>query len=423
MPGIEKFVYKEGSLTCEGVDISSLADDFGTPLYVYSLGGIVETFEAYQSAFSKFDPVIAYAVKANPNLSIMRELAARGSGADIVSGGELDRAVRAGVPPEKIVFAGVGKGREEMVAGLEREILMFNVESIAELKIMEEVAGSLDKQARIAIRVNPDVDPRTHAYISTGKKESKFGLDIKTALQAYQIAVESPHLDPIGLHCHIGSQITQTQPFLQAAEKVSRLVTEVRTLGVDLKWIDFGGGLGIRYSDETPPTPQDLATAVGSFLETTGCRVILEPGRSMVGESGVLITRVHYVKKTPIHNYVIVDAAMNDLARPALYGAYHEVSHVKEVSRPETKCEIVGPICETGDFLAKGRILPLPEADDLLSLGSAGAYGMAMASNYNIRPRAAEVLVHKGNSRLVTRRETYEDLLRTQLEVEDSEWR
>lgn len=412
------FPEKGGELHCEGVPLSELAREHGTPLFVYSLNSVLGVLTAYETAFKAYDPVVAFAIKANFNLAIIKEVARSGGGADIVSGGELHRALAAGIPPDRIVFAGVGKSADEMETALEKKILMFNVESIPELKILNDVAARVGKKAPVAVRVNPDVDPRTHAYISTGKKESKFGLDIKAAIETYKLAKELPHIDPIGIHCHIGSQITKLEPFVQAAEKVVRVIKEIRSLGIDLRILDFGGGLGITYNAEAPPTPDDLAKAIAPFLDAAGCRLVLEPGRSLVGSAGVLVTRVHFVKETPIHRYVVVDAAMNDLMRPALYDAYHPVWHVKKPEgRPETTCEIVGPVCETGDFIAKGRVMPLPAAGDLLAIGSAGAYGMAMSSNYNLRPRAAEVLVAGSKARLVRRRETYEDMLKSELEI------
>lgn len=395
-----------------------LAATYGTPLYVYDLESIRTMLLAYEEAFKAYDPIVAYAVKANPNLSILKEVAKLGGGADIVSGGELDRALRAGIPPDRIVFAGVGKSAEEMAEALAANIFIFNVESIPELELLNATAKREGKTARIAVRVNPDVDPRTHAYISTGKKESKFGLDIKAAMETYKRAQKLEAIEPIGIHCHIGSQITKIEPFVKAAEKIVRVIRDIRELGIDLRVLDLGGGLGITYNEEKPPEPAEMAKAIAPFLDAAGCRLILEPGRSLVGESGTLLTRVMYVKETPIHRYVIVDAAMNDLMRPALYDAYHPIRHVGSTEgRPETTCEIVGPICETGDFIAKGRVMPLPKAGDLLAVGSAGAYGMAMASNYNVRPRAAEVLTDGETHRLIRRRETREDMLRAEVEV------
>jgi diaminopimelate decarboxylase len=414
---IASFPTRDGVLHCEDVPLETLAAKYGTPLYVYSCSGIKGMLAAYQAAFAKWDPVVAYAVKANPGLGIIAVIAAAGGGADIVSGGELHRALKAGVSPSRIVFAGVGKSAAEMEEALSAGILLFNVESIAELELLDAVAGRMGRVAPIAIRVNPDVDPRTHAYITTGKKESKFGLDIGAAIEAYKLAFTLPHIKPIGIHSHIGSQITKVQPFTQAIEKLSRVIKDVRALGIALELIDIGGGLGIDYQGEKPPTPAEVAAAVGPFLDAVGCRVIIEPGRSIVGAAGVLVTRVHYVKETPIRRYVIVDAAMNDLLRPALYDAYHPITPARRIEgRAETTCEIVGPVCETGDFFAKGRVLPLPAAGDLLAIGCAGAYGMAMASNYNLRPRAAEVLVDGTTAKLIRRRETHLDMMRCEME-------
>jgi len=416
------FTEKEGIVHCEDVSLELLAKRYGTPLFVYSLNSIKNMVTAYQEAFRKFSPIVAYAIKANPNLSILREAGLLGAGADIVSGGELHRAIDAGIPTNKIVFAGVGKSHAEIEAALAAEILIFNVESIPELKLLDSVAGEMNLTAHFAIRVNPDVDPRTHAYISTGKKESKFGLDIKTAIEAYRLSLKMKNVEALGIHCHIGSQITKTNPFVQAIEKVVRVIREVRELGASINYLDIGGGLGIDYDGTVPPTPSELANVISPFIEESGCKLIIEPGRSIVGNSGVLLTRVHYIKETPIHRYVIVDAAMNDLIRPAFYDAFHSIEHIDtRQARTETVCEIVGPICETGDFLAKGRKMPLPASGDILMIRSAGAYGMAMSSNYNQRTRAAEILVDKNKFKLVRRRETYADLSRTEKEIED-EW-
>ncbi len=419
---LNPFTDHNGDLYCEGVPVARLARKYGTPLFVYSLNAVRDMVLAYQEAFRAHDPLVAFAIKANPNLAILEEVGRIGGGADIVSGGELNRALRAGIPAERVVFAGVGKSEAEMEEALRAGILLFNVESIPELQLLDAVAGRLGRVAPFAVRVNPDVDPRTHAYISTGKKESKFGLDIKAALEAYRASLAMKNVSAVGIHCHIGSQITQIKPFVQAVEKVMRVAKEVRDLGTSIRFMDIGGGLGIDYTGDVPPAPAELGKAVGPFLEASGCRVILEPGRSVVGTAGALVTRVHYVKETPIHRYVIVDAAMNDLIRPAFYDAHHPIRHAERVEgRTETVCEIVGPVCETGDFLAKGRTLPLPARGDVLAVLAAGAYGMAMSSNYNLRPRAAEVLVDGERARLVRRRETYSDMLRTEMECED-EW-
>jgi len=414
---------KKGVLHCEDVSLEKLAFEYGTPLFVYSLASLRQACRAYVNSFKAFSPVVAYSVKANPSLAILQSLAAEGAGADIVSGGELFKAMKAGIPADRIVYAGVGKSAAEMAAALEAGVLLFNVESLAELELLNQTAAQLGKRAPVAVRVNPDVDPRTHSYITTGKKESKFGLDIKAAVEAYQRMRQMPHIEPAGVHCHIGSQITTLPPFLQAAEKVARLVGELKGLGIPLKWFDLGGGLGITYNDETPPAIGEMAAAVAPFIAETGCRLIVEPGRSIVGPAGTLLASVLYIKETPIHRYVITDTAMNDLVRPSLYDAYHPIELVRlESGREEQICEIVGPICETGDFLAKGRPLASPKSGDILAIGGAGAYGYAMSSNYNQRPRAAEVLVDGARHRLIRRRETYDDLMRTEREAQD-DWK
>lgn len=401
-----------------GVDLAGLAAEHGTPLYLYDGGAIRARLRAYREAFRRWDAIVAYAVKANGNLGILRLVAEEGGGADIVSGGELFRARRAGIPGDRIVFSGVGKTEVEITQALEEGVLLLNVESLPELSAVERVAARLGVRARIGIRVNPDVDPRTHAYVATGHKESKFGLDPDAAREAYRRAAASPHLEPAGLHIHIGSQIVEAGPFVAALERAVDLLQEVRAGGAPVRFLDIGGGLGVRYRDESPPSPADLAAALGAHLDRAGCRVILEPGRSVVAEAGILLTRVLYVKESLARTYVIVDAAMNDLVRPALYDAHHPVVPVGGAGGPEIECDIVGPVCETGDFLARGRRIPRPGAGDLLAVLCAGAYGSSMASNYNARGRPAEVLVDGGAARLVRRRETAADLVAPEIGLE-----
>ena len=406
------FEYNEGQLFCEAVPLSKIAYDVGTPCYVYSHATFQRHFEVMDEAFSTFPHLVCFAVKANSNIAILRILAREGSGMDVVSGGELFRAVRAGADPKKIVFAGVGKTAEEMEYALGLGILMFNVESDQELETLQEVACKLGTKAPVALRVNPDVDPKTHPYISTGLRKSKFGIAIKDAVREYETASGLSCIQVIGVHCHIGSQITQVTPFVDALSKVLDLVDELNGLGMEISYVDMGGGLGIQYKDETPPPPKELAEAIESLLSDKGITLILEPGRVIAGNAGILLTKVLYIKKGEEKNFVVVDAAMNDLARPSLYGSYHAIWPVEEKPSRGMVADVVGPICESGDFLAQDRELPVLDRGDLLAVMSAGAYGFAMSSNYNSRPRVAEVMVKGDEYWVVRERETYEDLVR-----------
>ncbi|MBI4716165.1 MAG: diaminopimelate decarboxylase [Nitrospirae bacterium] len=405
------FQTSNGEMTCEQVPVRKIAEAVGTPFYLYSEKTLRRHFKAVDTAFNGVPHRICYAVKANPNLSILRIFAQEGGGADVVSGGELFTALKAGISPEKIVFAGVGKMEDELAYALESGILMFNVESLQELETLDRIAGRLGKKAPVALRVNPDVDPLTHPYIATGLKKSKFGMEPGKALEAYQRAAALPNLEVVGIHKHIGSQITTVRPFVEALEKLLLLVRTLRESGIRIRHIEIGGGLGIPYAGETPPHPRELGEAIVPMVADLGCNLILEPGRVLVGNAGILITRVLGVKTTPVKNFVIVDAGMNDLLRPSLYDAYHEILPVKEKTAGAIEADVVGPICESGDFLAKDRKLPEPAPGDLLAVMSAGAYGFAMASNYNSRPRAAEVLVSGDNFFVIRRRERYEDLI------------
>ena len=407
------FQYRQGELCCEQVPLRRLAEEFGTPLYVYSRNHIVGQFTALDRAFRAVDHTICYAVKANSNLAILRALAKAGAGFDIVSAGELYRVLQAGGAPGRCVFSGVGKTREEIEYALKCGVAIFNVESEAELQQLAAVGQRLRRRAPIALRVNPHVDPETHHYISTGKEESKFGISIERALGVYQAASRLAGVEIRGVQMHIGSQITKTQPYRLAIRKLLRLTEQVRQLApTTLQSIDIGGGLGICYRQETPPTAQQFAAVVLPLVKKCGLRLLVEPGRFIVGNGGVLVSRVVYVKETPVKTFVITDAAMNDLIRPALYGSYHDIVPVRAARGSKKKVDIVGPVCESGDFFAEGRILPALGAGDLLAVRSAGAYGMAMASNYNSRPRAAEVLVTGRRSVCVRRRETLADLIR-----------
>jgi diaminopimelate decarboxylase len=410
---MDHFTYRHGELACEGVRLRALADRIGTPTYVYSKAALLAAFTAYDRAFAEVPHVVCYSVKANSNLGVLATLAQAGAGADIVSGGELFRAVRAGVPAKKIIFSGVGKTREELRDALKADILLFNVESLAELRVLDEVARETGVRAPIALRVNPDVDPQTHPYIATGLKISKFGIPIAQAESAYAEAARLPGVQVVGAQMHIGSQLTKASPFADATARLAALVRTLRERGLDIRFMDVGGGLGIRYRDETPPAHAELARVVVAPLRELGVTVLLEPGRSIVGNAGALLTRVLYRKETPDKRFVVVDAAMNDLIRPSFYDAFHEIRPVSEARRsaPVERVDVVGPICESGDFLAKDRDLTRPEEGDLLAVMSAGAYGFAMASNYNSRPRAAEVLVDGERYTIVRRRETYEDLV------------
>jgi len=410
---MDHFTYRNFDLCCEQVSLRSLAADIGTPAYVYSKAALLESYRAYDDAFAEVPHVVCYSIKANANLGVLATLARAGAGADIVSGGELFRALRAGFPPSKIIFSGVGKTRDEMRDALEAEILMFNVESLSELRTLDEVARELGVRAPVALRVNPDVDPQTHPYIATGLKTSKFGIPFAQALEAYEEAASLKGVEVVGADMHIGSQLTKAAPFADAVARLASLVKALRERAIAIRTVDVGGGLGIRHREETPPTHREYAMALLPALRELGVTVLLEPGRSIVGNAGVLLTRVLYRKDTGNKKFVVIDAAMNDLIRPPLYDSYHEVRPVSEarLGGPTEKVDVVGPICESGDFLAKDRELARAEEGDLLAVMSAGAYGFAMASNYNTRPRAAEVLVDGNRYTIVRRRETYEDLV------------
>lgn len=407
------FQYKGDELFCEEVPVQHIVGQVGTPCYIYSHRTIHRHFHAFDDAFKEIPHIVAYAMKANSNIGVLRLLAKEGSGADIVSGGELFRALKAGIPSNKMVFAGVGKSSEEIQYALESDILMFNVESASELLQINKVAGTIDVRARVALRINPDIDPQTHPYISTGLKKSKFGIAAEQALKEFESAKQLPHIDVVGVHCHIGSQLTQVTPFVDAIKKVLSLIQTLQSQGVKIRYMNIGGGLGITYSDETPPHPRDLAAAISPLLQTTSCQIIMEPGRSIVGNAGILVTKVLYNKEGANKQFVIVDAAMNDLLRPSLYDAHHDIQPViKNESAPVSTIDVVGPICESGDFLAKDRKLPQPQPGDLLAVMSAGAYGYTMASNYNSRPKTPEVLIKDDQMMVIRERETYEDLIR-----------
>ncbi|MBW8370437.1 MAG: diaminopimelate decarboxylase [Thiobacillus sp.] len=400
----------DGRLHLEDVALDTLAERFGTPLYVYSRQALESAYQAYADAFAETPHLICYAVKANSSLAILNLFARLGAGFDIVSGGELARVLAAGGDPGKVVFSGVGKTADEMRAALDAGILCFNVESASELHRLNRVAGELGKVAPVSFRVNPDVDPKTHPYISTGLKENKFGVPIAEAPALYRLAASLPNLAVTGIDCHIGSQLTELSPLADAADRVLTLVDALAADGITLHHIDLGGGVGIRYRDETPPDLAAYGRALAARFAGRREKLLLEPGRSLVGNAGLLLTRVEYLKPGEDKNFAIVDAAMNDLMRPALYEAYHEIVAVNERNVPSQRYDIVGPICETGDFLGFARDLSIEEGD-LLALLSAGAYGMSMASNYNSRPRAAEVMIDKNEIHLIREREKQTGLM------------
>jgi len=409
---MDHFVYRNGQLCVEGVSLQDVARQVGTPCYVYSRAAIEQQWRAYDQSLSSREHTVCYAVKANSNIGLLNVLARLGAGFDIVSGGELFRVLQAGGDRRKVVFSGVGKTEAEMRYALSEDIACFNVESVPELERLNRIAAELGKRARIALRVNPDVDAKTHPYISTGLKENKFGIDINNALEVYERAAQLQSIEIVGVACHIGSQLTSLSPFLDALDRVLALVAQLATRGIALKHLDLGGGLGIRYRHEEPPVPSDYAKAVLSKLAGLDVSLHIEPGRSIVGNAGVLLTQVEYLKDTPGKNFAVVDAAMNDLLRPALYGAWQEIVPVNAQSgEAERVYDVVGPVCETGDFLGKDRSLRL-SAGDLLAVMSAGAYGFSMSSNYNTRPRAAEVMVDGDAFHVIRRRESWDDLVR-----------
>ena len=398
------------SLHCENISYTELAERFGTPLYVYSQAELDSAFARYQTAFAALDPLICYAVKANGNLSVIRRFAELGSGFDIVSGGELARVLAAGGRADKTIFSGVGKSAAEIEFALKSGIKCFNVESLPELDRINEIAGRLKTTAPVSLRINPDVDAQTHPYISTGLKANKFGIAMEDAERAYLHAASLPHLNIIGIDCHIGSQLIKLEPLVEACERLLPLIDKLAAHGIGLQHIDLGGGVGIVYQNEETPDLAAYAAAVQKLLDGRSLKLILEPGRSLVGNAGALLTRVEFVKQNGDKNFVVVDAAMNDLMRPALYQAYHHIENAEPSPVAPFAADIVGPICETGDFLAKDRMISA-QAGDLLVVRSAGAYASSMAGNYNTRPRAAEVLVNGNEAKIVRHRETLEEML------------
>ena len=411
------FEYRDGELFAERVPVRRIAREVGTPAYIYSLATLRRHYRVFDQAFARAPHLVCFSVKSNSNLAVLRTFAREGSGFDIVSGGELFRALKAGADPKKIVFSGVGKKKEEIEYALNAAILMFNVESEQELIFLNDVSRGLGKRAPISLRVNPDVDPKTHPYNSTGMKKSKFGIDIKRSAELYKKALSLGNLEIIGVDCHIGSQLTSVAPFVDALSRIREyldrvLVGYLRKEGANIRYLDLGGGLGIRYKDEEPPHPEEYAAALIHGLEGLDVTLILEPGRVMVGNAGILVTEVLYLKETDEKKFVVVDGGMNDLIRPALYGSYQAIQPVVERKSETIVADVVGPICESGDFFAKDREVPRPQPGDLLAIMSAGAYGFTMASNYNAHPKPPEVLVDGDNFYVVRARESFDDLIK-----------
>jgi diaminopimelate decarboxylase len=406
------FKYQGDELYCEDVPIQTIAREVGTPCYIYSYATLHRHFAVFDEAFQAIPHFTCYSVKANSNLAILGLFASLGGGADIVSGGELFRARQAGIPANRIIYSGVGKTQEEIDYALRENILMFNIESDQELEAIHLRAAALNTKARIALRVNPDVDPKTHPYISTGLKKNKFGIDSDQAIKAYERAKSLKHIEVVGIDCHIGSQLTEVAPFVEALKRLKTLIGRLEEIGIQVQYLDLGGGLGIPYHEETPPLPKEYAQAVAEELSGLSCTLILEPGRVLVGNAGVLLTRVLYTKQTPAKEFVIVDAGMNDLVRPSLYGSYHNIQPVNKKQGEFRMVDVVGPICESSDFIARDRSLPAMQAGELLAVMSAGAYGFSMSSNYNSRTRAAEVLVKDDQFYVTRKRESWEDLMR-----------
>jgi len=406
---MDYFNFRDGNLYAEEIAVAELAEQFGTPCYIYSKATLERHWDAFDKGLRNHPHLICYAVKANSNLAVLNVFARLGSGFDIVSVGELERVLKAGGHPGKIVFSGVGKRHDEIHRALEAGIRCFNVEVFDELDRINHIASRLGSKAPVSIRVNPDVDPETHPYISTGLKENKFGIDMQVAADVYQHASQLDWLDVIGMDCHIGSQLTAIEPFVAALDRLLALLDRLEQKNIKLSHLDLGGGLGIRYADEQPPTPDQHAQAILSRLAGTDYEILLEPGRAIAGNAGILVTRVEYLKQTSEHHFAIVDAAMNDLLRPSLYSAWHDITAVQQKQHTTQIYDIVGPVCETGDFLGKQRTLAITE-QDLLAVRSAGDYGFTMSSNYNSRPRPAEIMVNGDQAYLIRERETLASL-------------
>ena len=405
------FQYRDQALFCEEIPVEQIAREVGTPFYLYSHRTLRHHFRVFDSAFEEIPHIVCFSAKSNPNTSILHLFAREGGGIDIVSGGELYRALKAGVDPGKVVYSGVGKRDDEIDYALKTGILMFNVESVQELESINRRAEMMGVRAGVGLRVNPDVDPQTHPHISTGLKENKFGIDIEAAITAYRNADALKHLDIKGVSCHIGSQVTKVSPFIDALKRLKELIRQLRSEGISVRYLDLGGGLGITYDRETPPQPSEYARAIIDASRDLDCTFIFEPGRVIVGNAGILVTRVLYTKENEGKRFLIVDAGMNDLVRPSLYGSYHQILPVIQRNREETVADVVDPICESGDFLDKERRKPALDRGETLEVMSAGAYGFAMSSNYNSRPRVPEILVRDDCWDVIRQRESYEDLI------------
>ncbi len=415
---MHEFKYKRNYLYCEDIRIRDLANRFGTPLYIYSYHTLINHFIKLKSAFRGIEPLICYSVKANSNLAILRALVDKGAGLDIVSGGELFRAIKIGCPAEKIVYASVGKTDKEIEEAIRRRILFFNVESLPELENINRIAARLNKIANVAIRINPDVEPKTHKFITTGRITNKFGIDFYNAYKIFLIRNKFSSLNICGLHIHIGSQITESTPYVAAINKMAKFIGRLKKRGIGLEYLNIGGGLGIVYDKETPQTAQKFARDVSPILKKTKLKIIMEPGRFIVGNAGILVSKILYIKSTPKKKFVIVDAGMNDLIRPALYDAYHNILPLhasRSTLHAKEKVDIVGPICESADFFAKDRRLPCVKEGDYLAIMGAGAYGFSMSSNYNSRRRIEEVLVIKDKVFVIRKREAGADLIRNEI--------
>ncbi len=411
------FHYIDKDLFCEDVSVRQICEEVGTPVFIYSRATLERHFRIFQEPFCDVDHLICYSMKACSNIAILRIFGNLGGGMDIVSGGELYRALQGGIDPSRVVYSGVGKKASEIDEALAADILLFNVESEEELNLLDRRAQALGKRARVALRVNPDVDPLTHPYVSTGLRKNKFGIDIRSVMEIYRRAKHMKGIDPVGVDCHIGSQLTELSPFLDALDRLKILIGQLASEGIEIRYLDIGGGLGIPYEDEQPPLPSVYGAAMVEQASDMHVQIILEPGRILVGNAGILVTTVLFRKHGPEKQFVIVDAGMNDLIRPSLYGAHHSIWRVRrpdEASSPAARLvvDVVGPICESGDFLAQDRYMEAVEPGEHLALMSAGAYGFSMSSNYNSRPRAAEVLVDRGHYAIIRERETYEDLVR-----------
>ncbi len=406
------FQCRNGELYAEEVPVSRIAQEVGTPFYLYSHATLLQHFRVFDGAFEGIPHLVCFSMKSNSSQAVLRLFSNRGGGADIVSGGELYRALTAGMDPRKIVYSGVGKTPEEMAYAIRSGILLFAAESSQEIARLNEMAGIEGARAPVAIRVNPDIDPKTHPYISTGMRENKFGIPMDRAFEEYIRAAGLAHLDVCGVSCHIGSQLTRISPFIEALGRLKDLIRRLSVKGIRIRYLDLGGGLGITYDQETPPVPKEYAEAIKKELDMDGMLLLLEPGRVITGNAGILVTRVLYTKAAETKTFFVVDAAMNDLIRPSLYGSFHRIKPVRERQGPRVRADVVGPICESGDFLAKDRDLEPYEPGDLMAVMSAGAYGFSMSSSYNSRPRAAEVMVRGDRFEIIRERETYEDLIR-----------